>query len=112
MKLVIEKTATLLVDTSIERKRINKAFKQDPTIQKKLNKLLDMVENQQWKLAAKEVDSKWWRSYDNKHGCHRLEFIGLINTRSNVFFANGLNYMDLIYSFTNYPKNYKVLKCH
>lgn len=108
MNITIEKTAQLVIDTSIERKRITKAFRNDPVTQKNLNKFMDLVEACEWEKAGKELESKWWNGYDDKAGCPRFEFIGLIENRSR-FFSNNASYIDLVYEMNMYPKNYRVV---
>lgn len=112
MKITIEKTAQLVIDTSKERKRIDQAWRghKDGTIRKKLHKLMDLIEAGKWEAAVEELDSKWWCGYDNEAECPRHEFIGKVQANS-LFFDNYMNYMDLVFYFINYPKNYKVISC-
>ena len=110
MKISIQKTASVTIDTSIERRRIDNAFtcKGDNVPRQKLHKLMDLIEAENWKGAHKELRSKWWRGYDDKAGCPRLEFVGLIEIHS-PFFEHHITYDDLINSFVEHPANYKVI---
>lgn len=109
MKITIEKTAQLTIDTALERKRINKAFKDDKETRQHLHELMDLVENYEWEKACKQLEGKWWQGRDEKQECPRLEFVGMIVTDS-PFFSSWMTYIDLIANFQHYPKNYKVIK--
>ena len=112
MKLVIEKTASLIIDTSLERIRINKAFcrKRNKKNRQMLNKLMDLIEQCKWKEAKKELKSKWWNGYDKYLECSRGEFIGMVQgyKSSSPFFDRWMSYADLVFAFINYPENYKI----
>ena len=108
MKITIEKTAQITIDTSVERKRINKAFKDDKITRQKLHELMDLIENEQWEKAGQELEGSWWQGRDEKLECPRLEFVGMIHSDS-PFFSSWITYEDLIANFYNYPKNYKVI---
>lgn len=111
MKMILQKTVELEIDTDIERKRIDVAFKNetDSTTREKLHELMDLIEKQDWNGAKLFIESKWWQGYDNNDECPRLEFIGWIHHQS-PFFNNNLSYIDIIYSMINYPNNYKIIR--
>lgn len=112
MKITIEKTATMTIDTNSERKRISNAFRRDKITREKLYKLMDLIEACKWGKAAKELESKWWKGRDQKLECPRLEFVGLVEdiNGTSPFFSTWSTYADLVYSFINYPNNYKILE--
>ena len=111
MKFKFEKHAELIIDTSIERRRIDKAFskKKDQEIKIKLHELMDLVENCKWAEALKTIESEWWQGRDKEMECPRLEFIGLIK-HTSWFFDNHMDYIDLILNMNDYPDVYKVSK--
>lgn len=108
MKITIEKTAQATIDTSQERKRINKCFKKDEITRQKLHQLIDLVENEEWEKAVTELEGEWWQGRDEEYECPRLEFIGMLEVRS-PFFSPCITYVDLIANFYRYPKNYKII---
>ena len=82
MKLFISKLCQGTIDTEPERRRIKKAFRNDPVTRGKLTKLMDAVEQGQWAKAQKMLSSKWWKGRDKRQTCPRLEFVGLLDIRS------------------------------
>lgn len=106
MKMVIQKTELFEIDTSGERKRIDEAFNDRPATQKKLHKLMDLVEQQEWAAAEAELESKWWCGRDAKCECPRLEFVGMLNSRLDSWDT----YADLVWKMTRYPDVYKVME--
>ena len=107
MMLKITKTYQGLVDTDRERRRIKKAFRNDPTTRRKLTKLMDAIESQNWKLANKLLNDKWWQGRDRKLECPRAEFIGLFdamdvkNPKSlAVGFDPFCSYSDLVHAIS------------
>ena len=112
-KIHIEKRATLCLDTSFERKRIEKAFSGDKVTKAKLNELMDAVEACEWKRAMELVSDEWWSGRDARQECPRLEFIGLLFGAKNPApegFSHNASYLDLILSFNDNPEIYKVLE--
>ena len=107
MKMSITKNATLEFDTAVERKSINKSFRGKHYVEtrQKLLKLMDLIESQQWKKAAKELDGKWWSGRDEKMECPRLEFVGTIRNMS-PFFSSWMSYADVVFAMAMYPDNY------
>jgi hypothetical protein len=115
----ITKTCVGTIDTSIERKRILKAFKNEPETRKELTKLMDAIESQNWKLAEKLLNSKWWQGQDEKRECSRYEFIGSLNVVDVIDhsipasgFNIGSSYADLVFVMRNSPKQIKLKMCH
>ena len=110
MKLKITQIKEAIIDTTDERKRIKKVFKdkQDKTTREKLYKLMDLIEKGEWEKALKEVDGKWWSGYDRNVHCPRLEFIGFINDK-NYTFGSTASYLDLIWQMNNKNVNMKVV---
>ncbi len=103
MKFVLTKTSQGVFDTAQERARIRVAFKDSPAVKLKLLKLLDAIEDQDWKGAYKQLSSKWWNGRDAKCGCPRGEFVGLLslarrgNPRCAAHgFSNTTSYADLV----------------
>ena len=112
MKLTVQKTYTAIIDTFYERERINKAFQNDPTAKKKLLRLIDFVERQEWEKAKKLLESKWFRGRDSELGCPREEFVGMLFNRIGevpVGFDSLVSYSHLVNAFTYWKDNYKVL---
>lgn len=89
MKFKIEKIVTATIDTTIERKRIEEAFSDDPVVKKHLNKFMDLIEAGLWEDAKKELGKKFWRGSN-------AEYIGLLDYVSNDGFDYFLSYSDLI----------------
>ena len=108
MKITLQKTGTMTFDTAIERKRISKAFKDRKDIKEKLNKLMDLIEQEKWTEALKELKSKWWQEHDDKDECPRLEYIGMIHHNS-PFFNNRFTYIELVINMCDHPENYKII---
>jgi len=113
MKLKITKTYTGYMDTSLERKRIDEAFKDTPKVRAKLHEFMDAFEAMDWTKAEKLMDSKWWKGYDTKEGCPRKEYLGLSDIRDeNGKICGGfdvwLNYEDIVWALLYRPKNYKM----
>jgi len=108
MKLTIRKTAEVIIDTSIERRRIKKAFRDDPETKDKLNHLMDLVEACDWKGANNELKSKWWKGRDKRQECPRLEFVGLI-AHNSPFFDPMASYADLVWAMCHRYNNYEVI---
>lgn len=100
--MVLRKTEILPFDTNMERKRIKKAFKDDPVTQKKLYELMDLVEKQDWQKAIKVLQSKWWMGRDKKYECSRYEFIGYLTDNWEM------GYLDLIINCYKHPDIYKI----
>ena len=75
------------------------------TTQKKLLKLMDLVEKQKWDEAEAELNSKWWRGRDKNLECPRLEFVGLLNSEGA---DNWDSYINLIWKMNNNPDVYTV----
>ena len=111
MKMIIQKTACLEIDTDIEKARINKAFKskKDEENREHLLKLMDLIEEQKWEEAVKELKEEWWDGRDEKRECPRLEFIGCVH-HDSPFFDRWISYTDLVLTMVNFPNNYKVVK--
>lgn len=112
MKLTIEKTAKLTIDTAAERERIRKAFRNDKETRDHLNAFMDLVEACKWESALAELNTKWWQGRDKEQGCPRLEFIGFVRSRKlspSAFFDPWMTYMDLVVNMYEYPKNYKMI---
>jgi len=107
MKMTIQKTSEFTIDTAKERKRINNAFVDRPLTQKKLLKLMDLVEQEKWKHALKELESKWWLGRDKDQECPRLEFVGLLKSEGTNHWDS---YIDLILRMNACPDVYKVMK--
>jgi len=109
MKLTIEKRFEFVVDTSTERERIKKAFKNKKETQAKLNMLMDYVEAGDWQKAKAELNSEWWDGYDSKDECPRLEYIGIIKTDC-PFIDRWTSWGTLILSMAELPQYYKLIK--
>jgi hypothetical protein len=107
MKMTIQKCFTVTIDTSKERKRIERCFnvKGRRRIYMKLMYLMDLIESEKWKEAERELASDWWQGRDRKDECPRLEYIGMYRTESDWD-----NYISLIIRMANYPDVYKVVK--
>ena len=108
MKIIIQKASTFTVDTGAERKRIERCFKGDKTMRKKLLNLMDLVEAEKWKEAYKELEGKYWNGYDAEQECSRLEFIGLLEGEGDI--DGWASYANLIWNMVNRADNYKVVK--
>jgi len=112
VKIVIEKKAQATIDTGYERTRIRKCFgkKKDKETLFRLLQLMDAVESLNWQKAKKLIEGKWWRGRDKECECPRLEFIGTVFNRDDVpeLFSHHSSYIELIYSFTEYPENFRV----
>lgn len=113
-EMTIEKKAKVTIDLAKERKRINRAFasKKDEKTKQMLHKLMDLIEQEKWEEAKKEIEGKWWIGRDKKRECPRREFIGYLNCVDNdmEFFDSSASYENLVYAFVNWPNNYKVIK--
>jgi len=107
MKITIQKSSTFTIDTAKERKRINKYFKDKKMMQKKLLKLMDLVEAEKWVEAGKELDGKYWSGIDKEQECPRLEFIGILDASGDI--DPWATYINVIFNMVNYPKTYKVI---
>ena len=108
MKMTIEKAFTFTVDTAKERKRIKGGFTHNKAAQKKLLKLMDLVEAEKWEAAYEFLESKWWQGRDKEYECPRLEFLGMLDSA-------GLDdawatYGDLIWRMSHHPDTYKVVR--
>ena len=113
MKMTIEKTAQLTIDTQAERERIKKCFRNDKETRDHLNAFMDLVEACKWEEALKELDGDWWQGRDGRQECPRLEFIGMVCKRDkspSAFFDPWMTYIDLVVNMYEYPKNYKITK--
>jgi len=111
MKIQIQKTVQTIIDTGFERKRIKKAFAKDKVTQKKLNKLMDLVEAQDWNKALKELQSKWWQGRDKECECPRYEFLGMLDPdRNGGVFNSWASYGDLILAFADNPSNLSIVE--
>ena len=108
MKMTLQKIATITFDTSIERKRIAKAFRNRKDIRVKLDKLMDLIEQEKWEEALSELQSKWWSGRDDKDECPRLEYVGLIHHPS-PHFSNWMSYIDLVINMCDSPEVYKII---
>ena len=111
MKITIEKKALLTIDTSIERKRINKAWGKNTETRTKLNRFMDFVEKCDWERAGKELESKWWKGRDKKLECDRMEFIGFLadGLKPSPYFDRNATYSDLVWAMCNLKENYKLV---
>jgi hypothetical protein len=107
MKITMEKTIQFTFDTSKERKRIEKCFnvKGSKTVYKKLMKLMDLIEAEEWEKANNELESDWWRGRDKEQECSRLEFVGLLEGEG---IADWTSYANLVWRLANFPEMYKV----
>lgn len=114
MKLIIEKTCRSVIDTSRERARIKKAFRNEKTIRDKLSFLIDVIEARDWERAGKIIEGRWWQGYDHKAGCPRCEYIGLLYNfdckEDSPAFSHSASYIDLVWFMLNKPKDYSVVK--
>jgi hypothetical protein len=111
--MTIQKTVQATIDLDIERKRINKAFtsKKERTIKKKLHELVDLIEKEEWYDAYLMLNDDWWMDRDPKRECPRGEFIGMIPyVNPSVHFNHSATLADLVCSFIEYPKVYKVIE--
>jgi len=108
MKMTIQKCSEFTIDTGKERKRINKAFKRNKTIQKKLLKLMDLIEGEKWQAAEEFLDSKWWAGRDKEMECPRLEFVGLLNGEGDVDHWD--SYIQLVWKMNNHSGIYTVME--
>lgn len=106
MKMSIEKAFTFTFDTDLERKRINEGFNNNKTAQKKLHKLMDLVEQGAWGAAYAELESKWWCGRDREYECPRIEFVGMLDAVGSD--DAWITYADLIWRMVNLPNVYKV----
>lgn len=102
MKFRLMKTCVGEFDTDRERRRIRQAFKDRPAVQKRLHKLMDAIEAQDWVGASEQLCSKWWSGRDESLECPRLEFIGLLGVPYGGF---GLmaSYDDLVMAMRREP---------
>ena len=109
--MTFEKKEVFTIDTSKERKRISKAFrsKYHKETKKKLTKLMDLIEGQEWEKAMEELCGKWWKGYDEKGEHPRLEFVGMLN---KVESGRWVTYTDLVmWMYDKHSKcEYKVIK--
>ena len=108
MKITIQKASTFTIDTGAERKRINRYFKGDKTMRKKLLNLMDLVEAGKWVEAYKELESKYWKGYDPEQECSRLEFIGLLEGTGDI--DGWASYANLIWNMVKRANTYSVVK--
>ena len=109
MKLTIQKSFEFVVDTSLERKRIEKAFKTDKDTRDHLILLMDLIEGGCWKEAKAELEGKWWDGYDKELECPRVEFIGMLRCTSEHVNTMA-SYVDLIYAMVDCPHIYKLIR--
>lgn len=109
MKLTIEKRFEFVVDTSTERKRIAKAFRNDKETRDRLTLLMDLIEGGCWKEAKAELESEWWDGRDAKQECPRMEFIGMLDCDS-PFIDRWTSYGTLVYSMAELSQTYKLIK--
>ena len=107
MKMKFAKNAVVEFDTAVERKRIAKSFDDDPTTRDKLYELMDAFEANDLKKCIKLLKSKWWHEYDKKLECSRLEFTGMVETKS-PFFDRYIGYVDMIFGCHQYPEVYSI----
>ena len=108
MEITLQKTVTITFDTAIERERIAKAFKDRKDIRVKLDKLMDLIEQEKWTDAMKELEGEWWNGRDEKQECPRLEYVGLIHHLS-PHFSNWMSYSDLVVYMCDHPSVYKII---
>jgi hypothetical protein len=110
MKMTIQRTASLDLDISEERKRIDKCFKgrSDNSLNNNLHHLMDLIEKQEWNKAKEEIEGEWWCGYDTDRECPRLEYIGMVKPNSR-FFDPWLTYIDVVYMMADNPENHKVI---
>ena len=111
MKMLITKVCQGIIDTDQERRRISKAFRNDPETRQHLTLLMDAIEAGDWKKAQKTLDSKWWEGRDKKQECPRQEFIGLLNVANPKKpghpasgFDHWSNYAHLVYVMSHNQK--------
>lgn len=111
MKLLIKKVCQGVLNTGAERVRIARAFKNSPETQKRLLKLMDAIEAQDWKKAGLLLADKWWRGRDKKSECPRQEFLGMLNLADPkrpkspaVGFDHWARYGNLIYVMASKQK--------
>jgi len=97
MKIKVEKITKAIIDTAKERKRINKCFKGET--KEKLNQFMDAFESGDMKKAYTILCDKWWDGYDDKAGCCRREFFGLLGEHM-VF--EMMTYADLVCCIVKY----------
>ncbi len=104
MKLLVTKTCQGVVDTDKERKRIKKAFRNDPETRQQLTLLMDAIEAGEWEKADKMLEGQWWNGRDKRQECPRLEFVGMLdmaNPEQPGHPAHGWDhwagYIDLVY---------------
>lgn len=109
MKLLIIKTVE--IDTSWERKRIDKSFKKDKDIQEHLHELMDLIEACNWGECINVLNTDWWKEYDPKGEHSRLEFIGGMHDKDGnyVGYANE-SYLNLIENMFARSNEYKAEK--
>lgn len=108
MKITLRKTVECTFDTTVERKRIANAFKDQKDVQDKLYKLMDLVEREKWEEAYEELHGEWWDGRDTRQECPRLEFVGMLKHDSH-FFDIWATYLDLILNMRDYPDVYKIV---
>lgn len=100
MKLKFKRTIQFTIDTAKERKRIRKCFKGET--REMLERFMDAFEAGDMKKACSELYRSWWRGRDEKAGCPRAEFIGLVH--SYKYLANSTTFGDLAWQVANSPK--------
>ena len=74
---------------------------------------MDAIDANNWKLADKMLEGKWWQGYDDKIGCPRLEFVGhLFRDPIGIpeGFSRNSSYADLVNWMANRPQNDKVIR--
>jgi len=108
MKMTVQKTETFTVDFTNERKRINKCFKgkKDSKNKQMLHELMNLIEQEKWVEAKKELEGKWWQGDDETTECSRLEFIGPYPPLQQGY----KSFIDLVYAFEKCPSSYKVIR--
>lgn len=106
--MILRVIKTVEIDTSYERKRIDKCFKRDKDTQKHLHELMDLIEECKWVEAHNLLCTDWWKEYDPKGEHSRLEFIGGLHGRDGNWIGNIQNdYLSLIEKMLVYPNEYK-----
>jgi len=93
------------IDIKAERRRIDKAFTnhKDKDVQKKLHEFMDFVEKQDWSGALKNLKQAWWRGYDKKDECSRLEYIGCVKTDC-PFLSRHESYINFVLNMCYYKE--------
>jgi hypothetical protein len=72
---------------------------------------MDLIEDCKWKEAYRLFETEWWKEYDPKLECSRLEFIGSPTDKNNDYVGGaGYSYITLIENMLMYPLWYKAEK--